>query len=851
MNKTAFVVDAHLGAVRLADLHKVRDRLRSDNSLAPARNSPVDVPVLTGNQGLKINQLYPASNSSSVRYYLPAYQLATSSAGPSVELRYDGEDGESVGRLTIDFSWKPPDAGDLQLRVMEHTVDLELHYQLPVEGSASAAASEVVSLQPLQIAKDGAAQSVTLFSDKTEFDSVYQAMRDEGRKARLFLQYSANVGVKTWRQIPIGQAGNIKNQTAVLKRKGALLTNVLSKAALSGIRGTALTAAPARVAVREDDADEAARVRAVRTVIAQPRLLRHPTVRVRASRPAASSAATRRRVVARPAKPSAASVVRSALPAASVVSALRTAHVSAAVPVLARAQPSPAAAVASSASARGRVVTAARATAAATPVLTSATLTRVNAPKLKAAVASSDLLIKNIKAVPLKLALTPRGEPAIVDTELECSAELPFTFDPRTQSSVYATETFQTSGIHLLLPRTLTDESGRINRVVYQDNLMPDVIHVAPTEYRLARSPESPFLPSLSMLCADFGTEAGEGEAEVLFNVVCSYELEPWLDPETIELARAELAAEGHTARFTPIVPREAKLSLDIDFLGDDQNRSEAEIETSVGISDTLMLDHNSFTRLWRERLAQQGAGITGKVAYQLFDGTPAQSRVVLSLWETSADVFDVEPLGVAEGGNGRLRVRIRNRIESETEVVRLPEERLSSEAVAVPVDAASVIGRRLKPQEFIDIDYQLTPPDAVAESFDPIVFGRVHPNLNALLKLFMLNSGYSSLSFALTVSAADGVFGPAAAGSEPLIGLLVEFDDGSQAQLTPEDPESEVTLVGRLIDQLLGEQDDQQRYFYRVTNLHASGEGARTSWKEGQGSDPLQVGSAVVQLDF
>ncbi len=38
---------------------------------------------------------------------------------------------------------------------------------------------------------------------------------------------------------------------------------------------------------------------------------------------------------------------------------------------------------------------------------------------------------------------------------------------------------------------------------------------------------------------------------------------------------------------------------------------------------------------------------------------------------------------------------------------------------------------------------------------------------------------------------------------------------------------------------------------FYRVTNLHASGEGARTSWKEGQGSTPLQVGSAVVQLDF
>ena len=48
-----------------------------------------------------------------------------------------------------------------------------------------------------------------------------------------------------------------------------------------------------------------------------------------------------------------------------------------------------------------------------------------------------------------------------------------------------------------------------------------------------------------------------------------------------------------------------------------------------------------------------------------------------------------------------------------------------------------------------------------------------------------------------------------------------------------------------------LGTGDDSQRYFYRVTNLHASGEGARTSWLEGHGPTPLQVGTATVKLDF
>ena len=195
--------------------------------------------------------------------------------------------------------------------------------------------------------------------------------------------------------------------------------------------------------------------------------------------------------------------------------------------------------------------------------------------------------------------------------------------------------------------------------------------------------------------------------------------------------------------------------------------------------------------------------------------------------------------------------MRIRNRIESPAQIVRLPPERISADVVATPVDGANLAGRSLAPQETVEVDYQVNPPDAVVDSLQPVVFGRVEPNLNALLKLFVLNTGYSSMSFAVEVKAAAGVFTPPTQGAEPVTGLLVEFDDGSKAELTPEEPETEVTLVGRLIDQLMGGAGDQQRYFYRVTNLHPSGEGARTGWKEGQGAEPVAVGTAVVQLDF
>jgi hypothetical protein len=143
-------------------------------------------------------------------------------------------------------------------------------------------------------------------------------------------------------------------------------------------------------------------------------------------------------------------------------------------------------------------------------------------------------------------------------------------------------------------------------------------------------------------------------------------------------------------------------------------------------------------------------------------------------------------------------------------------------------------------------------PADTAITSLAPTIVGRVEPDLPVLLKELMVTPGYSSLSFSLTVRAAEGVFGSPTAGSEPLTGLLVEFDDGTQVTLTAEDPETEVTLIGRLIGQILGTADDQQKYLYRVTNVYASGEGERTKWEDGQGTGDLEVVAAGGgQLDF
>jgi hypothetical protein len=459
---------------------------------------------------------------------------------------------------------------------------------------------------------------------------------------------------------------------------------------------------------------------------------------------------------------------------------------------------------------------------------------------------ASDLQIAGRRAVPVNVVLDPERQPAVVDADLDNTQSMPFTFDPAVHRAVFI-EGYNT-GIHLLVPRTLV-AADNSTHVVYQDSLMRDVIHIPPSGFRLEREAVAPFLPSLSFLASDFSTTDNDEEADVLFRVVANYRLEPWLDPDVVELARAELAKENLAAHFTTGTAHDAKLSLDLDLLGDAQARTSATVDPATGINDALEMDHQTFVRLWRERLA--GPGVSGWVEYQLFDGSPARVPVELSLREPSAELFDVTFVGPVQGHPSRYRVTIRNRVESAARITRLPPELIAGGGVAHAVAPESIVNQVLQPQEMRQIDYDVTGTTGDVVEFSPAAIGAAEPNLPALLRLLMVSQGYASLGFSVPVRAAAGAFGPPAAGAEPLTGLLVEFDDGTRVTLTPSDDQEEATIVGRLVDQILGTADDSQRYFYRVTNLHASGEGARTSWTEGHGSDVLEVSGAIVRLDF
>jgi hypothetical protein len=849
MASNAFIVDRKLGAVPVARLLDVRTQLRdSGNTGIVPPILTTGRPVLEGGQSLEPDVLYPHEVNAALRYYLPRYRIATGQNGhPSVELRFGAGEGAEVGRLTITLAWSPPAAPTgTTVLAMDHVAAVSLRYRVRVQGAeASAAASasaweQTVALQPLQQqSADSLARSTTVFTDKTQFDIVYQAMRDPSRSTVLDLHITAPLKVRTWRQVLIGTVA-AKDQIAVLQKSGGLFTATVNSETLSTLRPNAATTGGAKVSFARPPAETVARVELTRAAVLQPAAV------VANDAPAASPriASQARFAMQAPAPAAGAALVqqpRGVRVNAKLAAMQPALRVGVADTVMVR----PAPAVGASTAA-----TAAVATAVPQQRVSAATMARVNTPRLAEAVAVSDLTVEGRKAVPINVVLDNNRRPVLIDSEVENAHVIAFAFDPSQpeNAGVFAGTGAGNDQIHLLLPLRLTTPDGG-SQVVYQDNLMRDVIYVTPSEFRLQRDETAPFLPAISFLATEFSTTDNDQDAEVLFRVTAVYRLEPWLDPKLLDLAHAALAEQHQVPRFTTVPATDAKLELTL--ISGEQARPAATIDGVAGISDTLDLDYPTFMRLWRERLAvPSSGGIGGRVDFSLFDGTKAQVPVRLSLFEESADLFDATLLGPVPNAPGRYSVMLRNRVESPAKITGLPAE-IVPEGVARAVDSSSVIGQVLQPQETRRIEYDVgaTAPPLLA--FEPTVLGRAETNVGVLLKMLLVTPGYTSLGFTVTVKAPAELFKPPAAAAEALVGLIVEFDDGTRANLSASVPQIDVTLVGRLADQLLGTADDSQRYFYRVTNLHTSGEGARTSWKEGRGATALQVGAAVVTLDF
>ncbi len=833
---SSFVVDAGLRAVPIARLLDVRTELRTHGTVAGAaagRPGREERPVLEGSQTLGVGTLYPSSNQPSRRYYLPQYRIATDDAGkPRVSLRYQKSDSE-VGRLTIGLTWSPLTDPSATCVVMDHVTELALRTRIPIEGETGGVES-TIALQPAQMVGPQLAESTTIFTDENLFASVYLAMREAVRGTALHLTIGADVAVRTWKQRPLVRP-TLAVQAAAFQMRGALFT----RAAMKPQAETAETANLAAVVKKQLLAKpQGATLTASPTVLKATMKLAQPAVTLS---PAAATVATPA-LHAVATAPHAATLLQPHLAAGL--------HPIKPMPRPPRPMPVPEPPEPPAPPPPIAVPTPMSVVKPAMPTL--AQVASVHAISIKEALQKSDFQAAGIKAIPTLVALDAKGTPALVDARLDCELSLPFTFDAAApqNDAVYLDAGFQGVGIHLLRRMALDG-----NHAAFRDTLMPGVVLLPPSEFRIAREDAPPYLPTVTFLPSDFDTvdTTGAGGAEAtktLFRMAVVYRLVPWIDPRLDDLVRAELAHENITPQLLAVVPRSASLQLEFEPLAAEQQRTEATVDPAVGVSDSFDLDEGAFLRLWREHLAPPSGMLRGTVEYQLFDGSTARIPARVSLREPSPHAFQVDFAGASDLAAGRYRIAIRNRIESPTIIAELPGVELGDGAVAHAVDPQNHTGQTLQPNETRIIEYAVVPPTTALTELVPVVVGAPVPDVNRLFQLLTVATGFGSQSFTVKVRAAPGLFGVAPAAGLPLVGLLVEFDDGTRVTLTPEQPEQDVAVMGRFLDRLQGNADTQDRYFFRVTNLHADGEGARTAWSERRGTAVLEVGTASGAMD-
>ncbi len=164
--------------------------------------------ALSADGTLVPGRLYPpaAASESNVRYYVPGYELRMDQGRHTSSLRFRGAGDDPAGPLgwlTIEMTPTLPQDASVELKPIDHVVELRLGHRLAVSGSENgeAGATLWISLGPLDFIQAGVAICRYPFHEREEFDDLFQILTEATRDAVLQLEYRATVGQRTWNQI--------------------------------------------------------------------------------------------------------------------------------------------------------------------------------------------------------------------------------------------------------------------------------------------------------------------------------------------------------------------------------------------------------------------------------------------------------------------------------------------------------------------------------------------------------------------------------------------------------------------------------------------------------------------------
>jgi hypothetical protein len=361
----------------------------------------------------------------------------------------------------------------------------------------------------------------------------------------------------------------------------------------------------------------------------------------------------------------------------------------------------------------------------------------------------------------------------------------------------------------------------------YQDAARPHLFFYLPDRFRLARRPEPPYRPFMSVHVTP--PAALDGDAIVTFTYVAV----PWVDADRLAAAAAELSRKvpqlaGAPPELQPLSTSAVRYILNrpqaIGAAQEERPLASAGVLRSV-LCDTLTMPDRDFQPIFDALMGQGTALFHGKLVVEL-GGLPAEEIPFVARLDDMAGGAMLD-YAAAETPGG-LQVTLTNAIESPLRID----------------DLAATLGRGGGPQHPA-VTQGLSLPVARLEPGQPIAFSVTReggvPGEGALVARFdtdavraipdpeailgrILDDSQLEYYRMVTVVAAEGHFAaPPDRPDDQIVEILVDFEEGDFARLSAGAREARARVNHPFADVILRKPITSQ-YTYRVTLLYKNG---------------------------
>lgn len=370
----------------------------------------------------------------------------------------------------------------------------------------------------------------------------------------------------------------------------------------------------------------------------------------------------------------------------------------------------------------------------------------------------------------------------------------------------------------------------------YQQSLDPFRVMFLPDCFKVARRPETPHYPMLTVRFPDPDAPPDK------MPVTLEYVAEPFVDGERLEAAAQELKrrlpelAQGdRRIEFEPLLCESAKLFLTLPRGASGPQREEqkdAQVDVRTRIAGAVTLAMPDFQGVYDAMFGDSTVVFQGTVTVTLDAGNgipPENIPVTCRLNDLSGDVFDVEIQ--QDSAPNTVRAKLTNAIESPVELRGLRAMLAREEAREGVIEGLSFAAPvAVAPGALVEC--RITAADLPGQG--PIAAMMdlrnvmVKPEPEAVWAAIVSQTRVPEFRRVVTVKAIKQTF---ETGADPVIAMVIDFENGSSIDLSLEKLFADAEVRVPLTDLVL-RRADTGSYRYMVTVIRASGQTKDTAWR-------------------